>query len=96
MVREYGSQKRRGGSGYGGDRQRRERPWNEDDGRDDRRRPARGSRGGKRGRGGQKFRPDDEMGGKRWGNDQFHKMDPKQALDKKLDSYWNKDEGRCL
>jgi hypothetical protein len=96
MVREYGSQRRGRGSGFGGDRQRRERPWREDDRRDDRRRPARGSRGGKRGRGGHKYRSDDDMGGKKWRHDQFHKMDPKQVLDKKMEAYWMKDEGKLL
>jgi hypothetical protein len=96
MVREYGSRGRRGGQGFNRDRQRRERPWGDDDRREDRKRPPRGSRGGRRGRGGQKFRRDDEVGGKTWKHDQFNKLDPKQALDKKMDAYWMKDEGRTL
>ena len=92
MVREYGYPSRRGGPSRGGDRKRRERPWREDDRRDDVRRPPRG-RGGKRGRGGHRFRRDDDVEGNKWRNDQFNKLDPKERLDKRLDSYWMKDEG---
>lgn len=93
MARESGYPARRGGHSRGGDRRRRERPWGDNDRGNGGRRNGRGFRGGNRGRGNRRFRRDDEVEENKWGHDQYQKLDPKDRLDKRLDSYWMKDEG---
>ena len=79
-----------GGRGAGAARFRRDRPWEQDAPRGDRR----GSRGGRgRGRGSRRGGQDEATGGREWKHDRFQKLDPKARLNKGLDNYWMKDEG---